>query len=69
VIENGYWHARSQDYLAGSLPRFLEWMRLPGDLVFILFGALPILIAVGGGYLALWRAPQTTGAPRPKAAE
>lgn len=69
VLENGYWHARSQEYLAGALPRFLEWMRLPGDLVFILFGALPIAIAIGGGYLALWRAPRATGAPRPKPAE
>jgi nitric oxide reductase subunit B len=34
VLENGYWHARSPDYLGGALPRF-EWLRLPGDLVFI----------------------------------
>jgi hypothetical protein len=27
---------------------------LPGDLVFIFLGALPILIAVGVGYLSLW---------------
>jgi nitric oxide reductase subunit B len=30
---NGYWHARSLDYLGGALPRLLEWLRLPGDLV------------------------------------
>jgi len=53
VLEHGYWHARSLAYTAGDLPRFIEWLRLPGDLVFILFGALPILIAVGLGYLRL----------------
>ena len=38
VLENGYWHARSLDYLGGALPRLLEWLRLPGDLVFYLPG-------------------------------
>jgi len=52
VIAVGYWHDRSLDYLGGELPRFLEWLRLPGDLVFIL-GALPILLAVGLGYRSL----------------
>jgi nitric oxide reductase subunit B len=54
VLENGYWHARSLAYSAGGWPRFLEWMRMPGDMVFIFLGALPILIAVGRGYLTLW---------------
>jgi nitric oxide reductase subunit B len=54
VLENGYWHARSLAYLGGALPRLLEWLRLPGDLVFIFLGALPILYAVGTGYLSLW---------------
>jgi len=65
VLENGYWHARSLDYLGGALPRFLEWLRLPGDLVFIFLGALPILIAVGVGYLSLWSERPQTGATRP----
>jgi nitric oxide reductase subunit B len=58
VLENGYWHARSLAYTSGTLPRLFEWLRLPGDLVFILLGALPILIALGLGYLALWRGRQ-----------
>jgi nitric oxide reductase subunit B len=37
------------------LPRLIEWLRLPGDLVFIVFGALPTLIAMGFGYLSLWK--------------
>jgi nitric oxide reductase subunit B len=44
VLENGYWHTRSLTYLSGALPRLLEWLRLPGDLVFIFLGALPILL-------------------------
>jgi nitric oxide reductase subunit B len=30
-----------------------EWLRLPGDLVFILFGAVPLLIASFKGYLGM----------------
>ncbi|MFZ2313655.1 MAG: cbb3-type cytochrome c oxidase subunit I [Methylobacter sp.] len=45
VLENGYWHARSVAYTGGDLARLLEWCRLPGDLVFIVFGVVPIGIA------------------------
>ncbi len=62
VLENGYWHARSLAYTSGTLPRLFEWLRLPGDLVFILLGALPILIALGLGYLALWQGRQPVAA-------
>jgi nitric oxide reductase subunit B len=54
VLENGYWHARSQAYLSQELPRLLEWLRMPGDVVFIFLGVLPIAIAIGLGYLSLW---------------
>lgn len=64
VLEHGYWHARGLEYLAGPVPRLLEWLRLPGDLVFILLGALPILIAIAIGYLGMWRAPMTVGVVR-----
>ena len=49
VIQNGYWHARSLAYTAGALPRLLEWLRLPGDLVFIVLGAAPIALGDGPG--------------------
>ena len=55
VITHGYWHARSLAYTAGALPRLLEWMRMPGDLVFIFLGALPIALALCLGYLGLWK--------------
>jgi len=69
VITHGYWHARSLAYTAGTIPRLLEWMRLPGDLVFIFLGALPIAIALCLGYLGLWTARAPTAAPRPVSAE
>lgn len=55
VIENGYWHARGQEYTAAPLARTLEWLRLPGDLVFMLAGALPLTVAMVMGYLTLWK--------------
>ncbi len=67
AVQNGYWHARSLAYTAGALPRLLEWLRLPGDLVFIVLGAAPIALAMGLGYLALWRRRDVTVAPRPRA--
>lgn len=54
VVEHGYWHARSVDYRSGTWPRLFEWLRTPGDLVFIFLGALPIAIATCLGYLSLW---------------
>jgi nitric oxide reductase subunit B len=69
VIQHGYWHARSLAYTAGTLPRLLEWLRMPGDLVFIFLGALPIAIAVCLGYLALWARHEGSVASRPVSAE
>ncbi|MGB3810603.1 MAG: nitric-oxide reductase large subunit [Parvibaculum sp.] len=56
VIANGYWHARSLAYTATPLARTLEWLRMPGDLVFMFLGALPLAAALGWGYISRWRA-------------
>ena len=69
VLEHGYWHARSLAYTAGDWPRLFEWLRLPGDTIFIVFGALPIAIAVGLGYIALWTSRKPHGAERAVPAE
>lgn len=55
VLENGYWHARSLNYLDKDLSRLIEWMRTPGDLVFIFCGVVPILIAITRCYLIIRR--------------
>jgi len=55
VLQNGYWHARSLEYTATTLARALEWMRTPGDLVFIFVGVLPIALALLLSYRDMWR--------------
>ena len=44
-VENGYWHARSSDFVNSDIMKVLGWLRMPGDLVFIILGAVPFLIA------------------------
>ena len=45
VLSNGYWHARSLDYMNQERVRLLEWARMPADLVFIILGVIPALMA------------------------
>lgn len=46
-VANGYWHAREATFFQQPLVRFFEWLRMPGDLLFIIGGILPVV------YLAL----------------
>jgi nitric oxide reductase subunit B len=64
VIENGYWHARSIAHTGSRVPKLLEWMRTPGDLVFILAGALPLVWGLWLAYRDLWRRNIATTAAR-----
>ena len=50
VLENGYWHARSLAFIGQPLMRTLEWMRLPGDVVFLLAGVVPAVLAAVTGW-------------------
>lgn len=43
AVDTGYWYARSLDFLMVRWVNILEWARLPGDAVFILGGALPLI--------------------------
>ena len=45
VIENGYWHARSIDFVNNRMMSLIGWLRMPGDVIFIVFGALPFFVA------------------------
>ncbi|MBZ0159670.1 MAG: cbb3-type cytochrome c oxidase subunit I [bacterium] len=45
VLTNGYWHARGPEFMNRPFVRLLEWLRLPGDAVFIALGAVPMAIA------------------------
>ena len=53
VLEHGYWHARSLDYIGSDRSHLIEWLRMPGDVVFIVFGAVPLVIATVKGYLGV----------------
>lgn len=51
VLQNGYWHARSLHYLGQDSARLIEWLRTPGDVIFIVLGVAPALIGVTRCYL------------------
>ncbi len=44
TLNNGYWHARGPGFSDQRLIMFLEWLRMPADLVFIFMGIVPIMI-------------------------
>jgi len=43
ICNEGYFEARSLGYITSPGNALLEWMRLPGDLVFIGGGVLPFI--------------------------
>lgn len=55
VLQNGYWHARGPEFLSGRIVRLVEWLRLPGDLVFIGMGVLPLVAAMALAYRSVKR--------------
>jgi nitric oxide reductase subunit B len=62
VLENGYWHARGLEYTGRPSARLIEWLRTPGDLVFIFVGVLPALVAVTRCYFNVRRRLNMTSA-------
>jgi len=53
VLENGYWYARSAEFMDQPIIHLLVWMRVPGDTIFSI-GALLLAWFV----LRLWIAPK-----------
>ncbi len=53
ALENGYWYARSAEFMGQPLIHLLVWMRVPGDTIFSI-GAL----AVAWFVFRLWVAPK-----------
>lgn len=43
AVRHGYYEARSLQFLTGEMNALLEWLRLPGDALFIVGGVLPLL--------------------------
>lgn len=53
VLNSGYWHARGPEFLTQDFMRTIEWLRMPGDLIFVVLGVLPLVVATGTAYRAL----------------
>jgi nitric oxide reductase subunit B len=53
VITNGYWHARRLEYSMSGTFHTLEWIRVAGDTVFIVLGAVPIALGALYSFLKL----------------
>ncbi len=45
VLTHGYWHGRRLEYLTGGTFHTLEAIRIVGDLIFLLVGTVPIVLA------------------------
>ncbi|KFE72182.1 nitric-oxide reductase large subunit [Hyalangium minutum] len=43
-VTHGYYEARQLDFLTSERVELLEWLRLPGDAVFIVGGVLPLVL-------------------------
>jgi nitric oxide reductase subunit B len=63
-LENGYWYARSSEFMQQPIVDLLVWMRVPGDIVFSI-GALSLAVFVIG----LWIFPRREGEERDYDAE
>jgi nitric oxide reductase subunit B len=46
-VENGYWYARSPEFMQTDVMQTLRWMRIPGDTIFFL-GAVGLVVFVAG---------------------
>jgi len=53
VLENGYWHARSLEFMGSDRFRMMEWVSMPSHLILIIFGVFPMVIASGLTYLRI----------------
>ncbi len=58
VMQNGYWHARSEAFIHTTPALVIEWLRFPGDMVFIVFGSIPLTIASVKAWLGVRRQGQ-----------
>ena len=59
-VSQGYFEARELQFLTSDLARGIEWMRLPGDALFILGGVVPLVWICWNG--VRHRVPHVAGA-------
>jgi nitric oxide reductase subunit B len=53
VLENGYWHARSLEFMGTYRIRMLEWVSVPPHLILTIIDVVPMVIASGLTYLKI----------------
>ena len=53
VLNHGYWHARGPEFLNERTVRYVEWARLPADVIFIVAGVVPAVVASGWTYMLM----------------
>jgi len=56
VLENGYWHARSLEFIGQDRIRLLEWASMPSHVILIVLGVVPMVVASGLTYLKIRKA-------------
>ena len=54
-LSNGYWHARRLSFLMSGTFHALEWARVVADIVFLVFGVVPVVVAILRGALGAVR--------------
>ncbi|MDZ4348908.1 MAG: nitric-oxide reductase large subunit [Xanthomonadaceae bacterium] len=64
ALENGYWYARSAEFMGQPIIELLVWLRVPGDVIFSVGAALIALFTA-----RLWIAPGKAPAPATQAVE
>ncbi len=50
-MTHGYWHARRLSFIMTDMFHLLEWVRIIGDMVFLIFGVFPTVYAILYTYL------------------
>lgn len=63
-IKNGYWHARSGEFTHNETMTVLGWLRMIGDMIFIVFGSLPFFVAAVRGWLMGRKSSAVNAAPQ-----
>jgi nitric oxide reductase subunit B len=56
VLTNGYWHARSLEFVGLDRIRLLEWWSMPSHVILIGFGVVPMVIASALTWLKIRKA-------------
>jgi len=64
AIENGYWYARSAEFMQRPIVDLIIWMRMPGDVIFSIGG-----LALSWFVLRLWLKPKRASGKLPVGAE